>query len=329
MLDELPADPFLLDPPNVWLTSFWGFDPSRWGYVGFSQEWERKSFLANTQPGCLVVIYVTKRSPHLKELQGRIVGILQLSHEIGPANLFMPGDEYALKERDPEARGKWSFGVRAIRAWRLADGQQPLIDDFAPKTYGSANAQMIGGRGVAFKPGEARKLLDLSVYEVPVYGARRTFSSDVLPLREQLKPSRAVPRSSSPYIVDELDGPKKLYVLRLKGDMAAFLGRTTAEVDGMAVIKVGYSRDPNVRCRAFNWGMPKCAFEWEVHLSSPDPAPYPSWKIAQVGENAMKQKLIELQGESLQGEFFFASSGAIRRAWLTGQSAADAAKDLQ
>lgn len=323
---ELPEDPFTFDPPNVWLTSFWDFAPERWGYVGFTQESDRRGFIAKSKPGCLVVVYVTRNSSKNKDLRGKIIGIIQVSHEMGPGQSFMPGDAYVLKEQDPASQGKWDFGVRAIRAWRVAEGKEPLIDDFAPATYRSAHAQMIGGRGVPFVANEAMRLLDLEVREIAVYGARRTFSPEIRPLREELKTSRAVPRATSPYLVDEDDSPKKLYILRLKGDIAAFLGKPAGDVAGLEIIKVGYSKNPDIRCMAFNQAMPECAFEWEVFRTNPGEPPYPSWQVAQAGEDAMKQKLAELQGEPLGREFFLASSGAIERAWRAGQSAAQAKK---
>lgn len=29
---------------SVWLTSFWGFDPDKWGGVGFTQERDRAAY---------------------------------------------------------------------------------------------------------------------------------------------------------------------------------------------------------------------------------------------------------------------------------------------
>jgi hypothetical protein len=221
--------------------------------------------LKHSRPGCLVVVYVTKGSKHDLARRGRIAGFLQMSDEIGHASKFMPGDAFAVKERDPKQKGKWNFGVRAIRAWRVASDAPPLIEEFAPLTFGSATAQYIGGRGMPFDPSEALNLLDIEVFEVPIYRGRSTFDTITKPLAQQLKPSRAVPRSTSPYTVDEPDGPKKLYILKLRGNIAYLLDRPEASIAKKIVIKIGYSMDPNVRCYAFNHAMPKCAFEWEVY----------------------------------------------------------------
>jgi hypothetical protein len=322
LTDTLPEDPFSSDPPNVWLTSFWGFSPDVWGFLGFTQESDRDSFLRKSRPGCLVTIYVTKQSMFDRALRGRIAGFLQVSHEIGHAREFMPGDAYVAKERDAASAGKWNFGVRVVRAWRVSNSLPPLIEEFAPATYGTAHPQRIGGQGVAFAADEARKLLDIDVFEVPVYGSRSTFDPHIRRLGEQLRASKAVPRSTSPYIVDEIDGPKKLYVLLLNGSMPHFLGPHRDDVEEKIVVKVGYSMSPEVRCYAFNRSMPKCAFEWSILKTNEGPPPFPNYRTAQAGEDEMKRSLAERGADSLGGEFYLTTMGDVLHAWHAGQRAA-------
>lgn len=51
---ELQPDPTQLpDGREVWLTSFWGFDPSQWGCIGFADESKRNRFLNQSEPGTL------------------------------------------------------------------------------------------------------------------------------------------------------------------------------------------------------------------------------------------------------------------------------------
>ena len=169
MTDILPADPFNQNPPNVWLTSFWDFRPDSCGFLGFSQEVHRRSFLEKSRPECLVVVYVTKTSSRARELRGKIAGFLQVTREIGLASKFMHVDAYVTKEHDPEMKKRWNFGVRAIRAWRVEGNSPPLINEIAPKTYGSAHPRFIAGRGVPFDATEALKLRDIKVFEVPVF----------------------------------------------------------------------------------------------------------------------------------------------------------------
>ncbi|UPT97439.1 hypothetical protein J4G48_0004695 [Bradyrhizobium barranii subsp. apii] len=99
--DRIPGD------RDIWLTSFWGFEPSAWGCIGFSDEPKRTAFLRRAKPGTLVAIYVTKsRGP--QQMRGKVVGLLETSHKIGNIKEFISGDRWAEKEREQTSRGKWS-----------------------------------------------------------------------------------------------------------------------------------------------------------------------------------------------------------------------------
>jgi hypothetical protein len=61
---------------DVWLTSFWGFDPSKWGCIGFADESKRSRFLRQSKAGSLVAVYVTKgKGPD--DMRGNVVGVLE------------------------------------------------------------------------------------------------------------------------------------------------------------------------------------------------------------------------------------------------------------
>lgn len=83
---------------QVWLTSFWGFDPASWGCIGFAEDNRRRRFLTNSQPGTLVAVYVTKNKGPA-DMRGKVVGILEVSHEVGHAQEFISGDRWAEKDR--------------------------------------------------------------------------------------------------------------------------------------------------------------------------------------------------------------------------------------
>lgn len=117
--DLAPSVNSLPDDRAVWLTSFWGFVPAQWGCIGFSDKAKRDRFIRLTKPGVLVAIYVTKNKGDSAE-RGKVVGIMEISHEAGHAEYFIAGDAWAKKEADPDARGKWLYALRATRAWRIA-----------------------------------------------------------------------------------------------------------------------------------------------------------------------------------------------------------------
>ncbi len=319
-LDRLP------DGRDVWLTSFWGFDPADWGCIGFADENKRTRYLRNSKPGSLVAIYVTKgKGP--EAMRGKIVGVLEISHEIGHAKEFISGDRWAEKERDPESRGKWLFAVNATRAWKIVPEDWKRVEELMPLAYGSAQAEFIGSSGVVVSAEEAEALLQLDVYEVPIYGRAKQVDGTIQTLASALSPSRAVPPASAPYWVGETDGPKHLYILELSGDIAAYLGRPKADLEGKSIIKVGFSKSPLARRDQIQSAYPVGQFHWKVRLPKTisDPAPFPNASVAIVGEDAMKKRLVDSDAEVLGGEFFLADEWLVQKTWSAGQYAAEQA----
>ena len=84
------------EPPNVWLTSFYGFRPELWGFLGFTDEGRRRSFIEGSRPGVLVVVYGAGKAA--KDDLGKVIGIQQCSHRIGDAQRFMAPHEWASKK---------------------------------------------------------------------------------------------------------------------------------------------------------------------------------------------------------------------------------------
>lgn len=306
--------------PDVWLTSFYGFSPRNWGFLGFTQASMRDSFIRRSKPGALVVVYAASGgAPHER---GHILGVQQVSHRIGDAREFMDPKAWNAKQSDPERSGKWNYGVQAVRAWRITPETRLKVADFAPVTFTPGRGQVIGAQGMRLDPSEARRILELDLEEVEVFGGLPIYFSTAGPASQILKPSRPGPVSSTPHMVREAEGPKHLYILRLEGNAHHFMGR---DVEDLTIVKVGFSRSPDTRCNDHNRALPDCAFRWVVDrstfldgreaFSSSDPA------IA--GENAMKDWL-DRYGESLGGEFFLTDPDQVERAWNKGIAAAEA-----
>lgn len=325
---ELDDDAYYLKGRPVWLTSFWGFDPEHWGCVGFSDEWRRSRFLADAAKGALVAIYVTKgRGPD--DQRGKVVGILQVNNETGHISQFLSGDAWAEKEADPNSRGKWEFAVRVVRAWRIDQADWLDVEDVFPSAYKGAAAQAIGANGVRVADIEAERLADMSVYEVPVYGQTGKLDSALRPLKEALKPSKAVQPAKEPYFVGEVDGPKYLYVLRLSGGVPEWTGEQGQSSNDSLIVKVGFSLSPYSRCQQIQSAYPSGRFRWEVLLPDPLPetAPYPSASVAIAGEDAMKARLVKGGAQSLGGEFFLAEEWLVHKCWVAGKMAAEKANE--
>jgi len=322
-----PANKGLPDNRDIWLTSFWGLEPSNWGCIGFADEAKRSRYLRLSKPGALVAIYVTKgRGP--EEMRGKVVGVLEVSHQAGRAEEFISGDRWAEKENDPESKGKWPFAVRATHAWRIIPEDWKPVEELFPNAYASAHPEFIGSSGVQLSKAEAEKLLQLDVFEVPVYGQEMQVDTVIRTLETALAPSRAVPPARGPYWVGETDGPKHLYILELVGDIGAYLGRSGDQIDGMSIIKVGFSKSPLSRRDQIQSAYPRGQFKWIVRfpVNIPDIAPYPNAEVAIVGEDAMKKRLVDEGAEVLGGEFFLAEEWLVHNTWNAGKFAAETAK---
>ncbi len=283
--------------------------------------------MKQTEPGVLVAIYVTKNKGEANE-RGKVVGVMEVSHEAGHASQFISGDAWARKEADQDSRGKWLFALKATRAWRIIPEDWRPVEELLPETYASADPQLIGAAGVAVPAQEVEALLQLEAYEVEIYGTSRPIDASISTLDAALTPSRAVPPATGPYWVGETDGPKHLYIMKLEGDSAAYLGRPRAAVEGRSIIKVGFSKSPLARRDRIRGSYPRGAFRWEV-LKPQDttaPRPYSSAAVAIVGEDAMKQRLVDSGAESLGGEFFLAEDWLVHSTWAAGRNAAKEAE---
>lgn len=316
--DRLPAG------RDLWLTSFWGFDPASWGCIGFADEAKRNRYLRLSSPNALVAIYVTKgKGP--EQMRGKVVGVLEVSHNAGHASQFIAGDRWAEKEVDPASRGKWLYAVQATRAWRVVQEDWKPVEQLFPAAYASAHAEYIGSSGVQVGSAEAEFLLQLDVYEVPVYGQTNRPNGTIQTLESALSPSRAIPPATEPYWVGETDGPKHLYILELCGDTSAYLGQSPAEVDGQTIVKVGFSRSPSARRDQIQSAYPDGQFKWVIKYPNPVPeaAPYSNARVAIAGEDAMKRRLVTEGTKVLGGEFFLAEDWLVHSTWRAGKFAAE------
>lgn len=315
-----PMEAIKSDPPNVWLTSFYGFRPEAWGFLGFADDTRRRGFLKETKPGVLVVIYGAGQAS--KDELGKVIGIQQCSHQIGHAKEFLAPVEWEIKSKDPERRDRWNYAVRATRAWRVTPESRMSIYDFAPQAASSGAWQHIGSRGVRLSREEANNILKLDLQEVEVYGGNPIYESLPGTAKEILAPSKAGPVSQKSFTTRESEGPKHLYILRLRGDTDAFLGKPS---NGHVVIKAGFSKSPQTRCDDHNRALPQCAFRWEIMHSGlmQNLEAYPSSDHAKAGERAMQEVLCqEPHSRSLGGEFFLSAPTAVKEAWEKGNQIA-------
>ena len=294
-LDERYGNPLkhILAPkePNVWLTTFYGWSPSKWGCVGFTAEHQAKKFRKETTEGVLFVIYGAKNKRTPKELQGKVIGIYQLSHEYGLSDNYI--SPIAIHENTLAGEeDKWKYAYKCIRAWEIVSDQRPYVEGFAPETYALGGHQHLGSQGRRLTRNEAIRLLEYDWEEVTVYGGNEVTESFPAPL----SPSRAGPIGKKVSTSSkEPDGPREIYILRLNGDMTKFLNISKKDLDNRWVIKAGLSKSPRSRLETHNKALPKCAFEWEiVKTTRTDDDPYiPDGEAAIIVEREFQEQLLK------------------------------------
>lgn len=317
--EHLPEPMEVIESGDVWLTSYYGYTPEHWGYLGWTLPGWRTSFLRRSRPGALVVIYGTGSASDPAERM-QVLGVQQQSHIRGWKQDFISPDRWADEQTGPEREAAWRFGLRTKRAWKITSETRPYVQAFAAQTWTPGRATVIGAQGMKLTLEEARGLLGLDLFEVSVFGQVTVEALIAGAAESLLRPSQPGPVSQSPHIVREAEGPKHLYILELVGNADQFLDRP---VGPRLIVKVGFSVSPVSRCLAHNRALPACAFSWRVLHSTfaEGRDPFPSSGNALAGEAAMKNILHKF-GESLGGEFFLSGADDVHRAWREGIEAA-------
>lgn len=153
--------------PNIWLRSFFGFNPEEDGYIGWSQESGRNHVIGKIAPGDLMMIYGAG-SEHTDPSQKlRIVGFLQIDPQpIRDVDKASPkGME---RKRRNGWEDKWTYALPVRRAWRV--NSPARLDQIAFKTYKPEKGRSIAAWSPALEPEEIERAAGLRVTEVPVFG---------------------------------------------------------------------------------------------------------------------------------------------------------------
>lgn len=305
---------------SVLFTSFWGWSPDTWGTVGWSGDrglTRRSNLLAQLTDPFITVCYVTSnKSDNDPALKGKIAGFYLVSHETGDRVEFTHPIHHG---RDVE---KWRHSLRALRAFSYLPEHRLNVADLDPGLLARARSVSAMGEVLA-DPDQIRLLRETPWIEVEIYTPASALWSEVGPEGTLRGMVPAGPASSEGYAVSSGSQwtPRELYILRLDGDIDAYLGRPA---EGLAIIKVGLSASPDLRRQSIQKAMPRGAFRWKIERTtgSCDLPLCPNHKVAVKGEDAMKRHLAA-HAEWLGGEFYLATEHDIEAAWQFGCQAAN------
>lgn len=312
---------FWTNDTSVLFTSFWGWRPNEWAAVGWSRpqgRTRRDKLLSKLTDPFITVVYVTKDPDGYDlDLVGTVAGFYLMSHEKGHRDQFTHPIHHG---RYPE---KWEHSLHALRAFSyICD--PPLIAKEIEPTISTGLAQAIASWGKILDDPEQIKLLRETPWrEVGMYHPDASIEA-----REDLLNSSGMvlagPVSMQPYAVSPNAKlmHRRLYVLRLHGDIDAYLGKPAGN---RHIYKIGLSASPDDRRRTLQSGMPQGAFIWKTERMNPAKPAYLA-KAAVAGEYAIKKYLAGAVGREghLGGEFYLATKAQIDQAWERGTAAAEA-----
>lgn len=306
------------DDMSVLFTSFWGWDPITWGTVGWSGQrglTRRANLMAQLSDPFITVCYVTSNQTDTDpDLKGKIAGFYVVSHEIGDRDEFTHPIHHG---REPS---KWRHSNRALRAFSYLPEYRPSAMDVFPNL--TTHARHVSAMGeVLTDPQIIERLRTIPYEEVEVYQPVAALAQqDEGPQRGMVP---AGPAASEGYEVPNgtQNVARDLYILRLNGNVAAYLGR---EAEARSIIKVGLSASPDLRRQALQKSMPRGSFRWVVdrtRKSSGLPL-CANHAVAVRGEDAMKRHLAA-HADWLGGEFYLAHDNDIETAWQMSCAAVD------
>jgi hypothetical protein len=130
--------------------------------------------------------------------------------------------------------------------------------------------------------------------------------------RDVFRPSQGVVPSFGTRQITTNDGVHYLYLMKLKGDLSAIIGRQTYSLVGKCLVKVGYSNDPVRRCEELNAAFPPAGqFEWHLAIQSKE---FRDGASAKAVEDQVKAEFDRVF-ESLGGEFFLGQKNKIEAAF--------------
>jgi hypothetical protein len=309
------------------ITSFWGWSPQTWGCVGFTQEGRRNTIVSETTDPFVMVVYVTDNAGEPEDdgadYRGQVGGFYVVSHE--EVDRFAATD---IKHHATEP-DRWQHSLKAIRAYEIIPEDRPSIRDLEPSIHKGKKAQAVSKHSDILSPSAFERLKGYSYREVPVYGSDESSSFEIVsPISKSTNAKGYVAggnaNGSGYYVPPERDSEKELYILKMSGDVDAFLGETA---EGRNIYKIGLSISPDIRADFFNKAMPGDRFVWAVMRSTcrDNEKRYPDFKTAEKGEKAMK---IFLRDNAVWfgGEFYLATDEIISEAWAIGKRAASHVK---
>lgn len=153
--------------PNIWLRSFFGFNPEEDGYIGWSKEANRKHVMDKIAPGDLMMIYGAGSGSTASSDLLRVLGFLQIDPT--PIRDTDKASAHGLERKRKNGWAeKWSYALPVRRAWRVTQGVR--LDQIASETYKPEKGRAIAAWSPQISDSDLQRAMDVRVTEVSVFG---------------------------------------------------------------------------------------------------------------------------------------------------------------
>ncbi len=281
-----------IEDRQVWVTAFWGFAPEESGLIGFTRPKDRDDFFDKCRDGDLVLIYGANSSEVARRDVARALGFLEIrKRKIEPHEKM--SDTHLAWKKEVGKQDSWNYCLEASRAWRVDQ-------EIAIKNIIKTN-QNIAVRGALLESQERDSALALTVTQVNVYGEPPVTETASIKMQKAFKGPKGLPAIFDSRTSERTDGIHYVYMLVARGPVAMVLDMSEEELKGRKLVKVGYSKNPEQRCKDFNDALPDSfAFRWEL---APKVFEFENGELARNAEKNIHERLCKIS--AYQGKEFF------------------------
>lgn len=149
---------------KLYMKKTWGYDnPS--GPLQFSERGRMMTARDTLHPEDRVVIVGTQEVPTAPEDQGRLLALMEVTHQTVSSLDFYVLADIEPHFLDENGNYRWPFGLQVNRAWQF-DDPKPLLTDVSTRRFGR-----LGVLGITELTGdEADRIMKLPRHEIPVRG---------------------------------------------------------------------------------------------------------------------------------------------------------------
>ncbi len=279
---------------KIFATRVWGYDPTRWPLITFSNDGNRDNLLRKSKAGDIVVFVGTQNEPTQLYERGGLLGIAQFSRS--PIDTLSVLDKENISPHDYDDKGqfRWPKALLMTRAWRFSGKPLPQLREvFENQLPYNATVQAVELSETDIK---AVKELPAKEVELPETRTSRAYRKQEETLARNSPTTGPIPSAWESTVKNNPETEAVTYVLRF--------GKTDCW-------KIGWADNLDKRLRQVNKHIPVeiCNSQWNCAWKQQ----WPNRKSAY----DMEQSLLRgLQRHRTIGERILCCEDDIQNIWI-------------